>query len=273
MLLKSLGLRVYITDAEGTPLPEYQEKQTKEDSIECWVPSIEGANFQIHWEITDSVSATTGCDSCAIPYFDGVRLKGKIASSGKNTGRLYGYPVGPTTIRLYQFEKRQFTDEEDTILTNEISTEDIGTIRLKVVWGQEVQKRRAPYYCNNTDPTPGPIHEKMAKKGCWDAARLGPITDATGRQQTFCKFIKNKEIVPGNFLFRYAAKDVLEAQGIIPPTAKPALPTEVNPQVKMELFATNFSRKRGRSSSLEDTKGIIAHTKRLKAGDIMKSQV
>ncbi|CAE6436298.1 unnamed protein product [Rhizoctonia solani] len=281
MLLKSLGLRAYITDAAGTPLPEYQVKQTKEDSIECWIPSIEGANFEIRWEIVERIPTTAGCCSCVTPYFDGVKLTGKIASSGKGKGKLYGYPVGPSTVRLYQFKNREFTEEEDVSLSNIVPVEDLGTIRLRVGWGRKVLKRRSPHRFKDTDPNPGLVHEKLAKKGLWDAAGLGPATNS--RPQKFSKLIEKTDAMPGNFLFRYASEDLLKEQGIIPTVSKAESSTKSDPLVKSELSNAGLGRKRARDTSsdvggvdsVEDENGKIpeVRVKRRKSESSSNSQI
>ncbi|CAE6408202.1 unnamed protein product [Rhizoctonia solani] len=223
MLLEPLGLRVYITDTTGTPLPEYQEKQTKDDSIECWVPSTEGTNFQIHWEMLNRTATTVDCDTCAIPYFDGIKLKGKIATNGKNRGKLYGHPVGPDSIRLYQFGKRKFTDEEDNGLSsNATSVEDLGTIRVVIDWGQKVPKGHTSRSFKDTDPASGTVNEKLAKKGFWDVAGLGPSTGS--RRQIFYNFVEKKDALSGNFLFHYASEGIKRSLFTVPPPSSSAMP-------------------------------------------------
>ncbi|KAH7317528.1 hypothetical protein B0J17DRAFT_686751 [Rhizoctonia solani] len=271
MLLKPLGLRVYITDTAGNPLPEYHEKQTKEDSIECWIPSSEGTNFQIHWEILNRTPTTAECDTCAVPYFDGVKLKGKIATSGKNRGKLYGHPVGSDSIRLYQFGKRKFTDEEDIDFSNTTPVEDLGTIRLVIGWGQKVPKKHTSHSFKDPDPASGTVNEKLAKKGFWDVAGLSPATGS--RRQTFYNFVK-KDATSGNFLFRYASEDVLKAQGIIPTVPKSESSIVLDSSVKLELPNTSLGRKRTHDTASgfndaetlggDDRKIATARTKRQK---------
>ncbi|KAJ1309368.1 hypothetical protein OPQ81_006147 [Rhizoctonia solani] len=280
MLLKALGMRLYITDVTGTPFPEYQEKQTNEGNIECWIPSIEGVNFEIHWEIIERTPITAGCCSCVTPYFDGVKLSGKVASSGKGKGKLYGHPVGITTVRLYQFTKRRFTATEDTSLSDTIKIEELGTIRLKVDWGQRVLKRRSPHRFSDTNPAPGLVPENLAKQGFWDAAELGPATDT--REQKFLKFVKSKDAMSGSFLFRYASEDVLRAQGIITSTRKLKSSTKLDHSLKYESSGAGPVLKRLRSATpeaaqfetLEDegSKLLAPSAKRRKPGDSVESQ-
>ncbi|KAF8693179.1 hypothetical protein RHS03_08385, partial [Rhizoctonia solani] len=265
MFLKSLGLRVYITDASGSPLSEYQEVKTADNAIEymqfhayhtwvdqdfprCWIPSVEGANFQIHWEVLDRTPMIAGCCSCATPYFDGVKLKSKIAPNGKNKGRLYGHPVAPSTIRLYQFGKRTFTDEEDTSVANAMAVEDLGTIRLKIEWGQCVQKDKRTLR-RFTDPRPAPVHEKLAKKGFWDSAGLGQTAEVY--LPAFGKFIRKEEASCGNFVFRYASEDSLEAQGIMPIVSKIESTPKSEDIKKSEPLDIQLGRKRVRAARPE----------------------
>ncbi|CAE6454447.1 unnamed protein product [Rhizoctonia solani] len=250
MFLKSLGLRVYITDASGSPLSEYQEVKTADNAIECWIPSEEGTNFQIHWEVLDRTPMTAGCCSCATPYFDGVKLKSKIAPNGKNKGRLYGHPVAPSTIRLYQFGKRTFTDEEDTSVANAMAVEDLGTIRLKIEWGKCVQKDKRTLR-RFTDPKPGPVHEKLAKRGFWDSAGLGQTAEV--HLPAFGKFIRKEEASCGNFVFRYASEDSLKARGIRPIVSKIELSPKLEDINKSEPLDIQLGRKRVRAASPEAT--------------------
>ncbi|CAE6443286.1 unnamed protein product [Rhizoctonia solani] len=259
MLLKSLGLSVCVTDAAGVPLPEYQQKQTKDDVIECWIPSTEGANFKIKWEITNKALAPAGCDACATPYFDGVKFGSVI---GRTRGELRGHRVGHTTIRLYQFGKRRFTDEEDISLFD-APIEDLGTIRVNIDWGHFRRSDRLGYF---SDPTRGPVHEKLVKKGFGDSAALGRAIDAPSSSAV--GFIQEAGTPSGTFIFRYASEGVhhptsalypanhyyqawLQAQDIISYIPKSEASTKSDPSVKPEPSGSGLGQKRTRPPPTE----------------------
>ncbi|CAE6482409.1 unnamed protein product [Rhizoctonia solani] len=240
MLLKSVGLSIWVTDAQGVPLPEYQHKQTKDDVTECWIPSTEGANFQIKWQALSQDSIPDGCEVRATPYFDGVRFRSKI---GKSKGELRGQRVGHTTIRLYQFGRRVFTDDENVPLYDTAPIDDLGTIRVKIDWGYSQPTDALDYYI---DPTRGPIHEKLAKKGFGDSAALGQAVAAPPSSPVI--FVKNKEAQTGSFIFRYASEDWLQAREIIPYPLKMEPSAKPNPYVKLE---PGLDRKRTRAAAQE----------------------
>ncbi|KAG8683386.1 hypothetical protein FRC11_013637, partial [Ceratobasidium sp. 423] len=243
MLFKSLGLSVCVTDADGVPLPEYQQKQTKYNVTECWIPSTEGANFRIKWEIINKDLAPAGCDARATPYFDGVRFGSGI---GETKGELRGHRVGHTTIRLYQFGKRRFTDEEDVSLFDAAPIEDLGTIRINIDWGHFYRTDSLGYF---SDPSRGPVHEKLAKKGFGDSAALGRAIDAP--PPSMGGFIEEVAAPSGSFIFRYASEGWLQAQDIIPCMPKSEASTKSDPAVKSEPSGSGVGQKRARPLSTE----------------------
>ncbi|CAE6423105.1 unnamed protein product [Rhizoctonia solani] len=222
MIFEKSGLSVWITDSDGDKLPEYEVQVTSYDTIQCWIPSTEGSNFEIHFEVRKNPHPIYGISTS--PFLDGVEMTGNVLSrsdlrNGVCTGVHDRESTGTTTARLYEFGKRTLTDSDDCPELDSSLVESLNTIKLKFEWGRSGKSSRAKFN-SPQELEVGPIHEKVAKKGHSDAAKLGK-TITTIPVLKGCSFTVYEEIDPITFVFRYAPSDWLQAQGIIQLSPRP----------------------------------------------------
>ncbi|KAL5640713.1 hypothetical protein ACGC1H_001257 [Rhizoctonia solani] len=216
MIFKKHELSVWITDSGKNELPEYQLREISDDTIQCWIPSTDGANFQIRWKLVQKLHPEY--DICATPYLDGVRMTGAV----RRKERLFeGYSTkhskehtGGFTARLYEFGNRTLTDD-DCSKPPQSLLENLNTIRLTFKWGHHEGTSLQPIKTFHVPHELEPIHEKAAKKGHPGAAKLGK-TVAISTISNSVRFVESKSIKSVSFVFRYAPLAWLQARDIIP---------------------------------------------------------
>lgn len=210
-----------------------------DNTIECWIPSTEGTNFQIWWKAEKN--ARIGLDLWCNLYLDGIQhqcsflLAKDIAEEG--IGRKRGQPYGDSLIRLYCFGKRKLTDDETIVPLNSVLQTDLNTIQTMLSWGNTSPPRPwAPPKILEAKP----IHEKMAKKGHSGSAELGKLVLDPSHPVVSRSFNPIPGSEPVAFVFRYASQDWLQTRGIIPPTQKSedSASSEADPTKKRARSAT-----------------------------------
>ncbi|KAL5640714.1 hypothetical protein ACGC1H_001258 [Rhizoctonia solani] len=214
MIFEKHGLLVQIMDSEDNALPEYQVEETADDTIQCWIPSTEGNDFKIRYEIVSILHA--GHDLRTIPFLDGVQMSG-LATPETRLFEGYSYQhyrqlTGNSTARLYEFGKRTLTDSDDCAKLDESILKDLNTIKLKLSWGH--QGESVPY-AHSAPQEIGTIHEKAAKKGHSGAAKLGKVISVP-TVSTTVGFTPAETIALVTFVFNYAPEGWLRARDIIP---------------------------------------------------------
>ncbi|KAG8695872.1 hypothetical protein FRC08_007505 [Ceratobasidium sp. 394] len=213
MILNNLSASIHTPD--GEKLPEYEMKQIDDNTIECWIPSTEGANFEIWYEpLPDArpgLSLRCLLDLDGIPFRGGV-LRPHLITAGF-AGKSQGQITSKSSIRLYSFGKRILTDREDIAPSTGGSQKDLNVIRVKLEHGTAGESY--PQTSFTTPKDNGPIHEKVAKKGHAGSAGLGKPSNLN-YNPTVVNFTPTNGIEPSVFVFRYAPEDWLQARGIIP---------------------------------------------------------
>ncbi|CAE6430830.1 hypothetical protein ACGC1H_001255 [Rhizoctonia solani] len=235
MIFERLGLSVRITNSDGDEFPEYQVQETADDTIQCWIPSTTGVNFQIHWEVIRNPHPQH--DLRTVPFLDGVLMRPMVTSKhalvNPHGGKLYKHQTGTSTARLYEFGTRALTDSEDAAKPDQSILKSLNTIKLVFEWGRRRESFKASQF--EVPPETGPIHEKAAKKSHSGAVKLGKtINVATSNTVFFTTYMKVKPIT---FLFCYAPEGWLRARDIIPR----------NPELEPESKGTQDTLKRERS--------------------------
>ncbi|KAG8703956.1 hypothetical protein FRC11_010321 [Ceratobasidium sp. 423] len=127
--------------------------------------------------------------------------------------------IGKTTARLFEFGRRALTDSDDFPELDSSLLESLNTIKLKFDWGRSGRLSRAKFR-SDQELEVGPIHEKVAKKGHSDSAKLGKTITTLPVLKGY-SFTACEEIDSVTFVFRYAPNDWLQAQGIIQLSPRP----------------------------------------------------
>ncbi|KEP54986.1 hypothetical protein V565_009760 [Rhizoctonia solani 123E] len=224
MIFKKHGLSVWITDSDKNELPEHLLQEISDNTIQCWIPSRDGVNFQIQWKLMQKLHPEY--DIGVTPYLDGVRMTGMV----RPKERLFeGYSTkhskertGSFTARLYEFGNRTLTDDDDCLKPPQSLLENLNTIKLTFEWGHREGTSLQPRKTFHVPHELGPIHEKAAKKGHSGAAKLGK-TVTTSTISNDVRFVEFKGIKPVSFVFRYAPEGThsMRARGIIPRSPEP----------------------------------------------------
>ncbi|KAG8709684.1 hypothetical protein FRC09_000523 [Ceratobasidium sp. 395] len=213
MILNSF--KATINTPEGDQLPEYQTKRTDENTIECWIPSTEGKNFEIGSKAPSNEHP--GLSVRCKPQLDGVSFQNLVRLSA-NIGEPFkcrGQTTSTSSIRLFSFGKRLLTDKEDIAPSKGSPQKDLNTIRVTFEWGEAgIVQPQTNFWVPKEN---GPIHEKVAKKGHSGSAGLGSASSLQYSPTVVSFFEPARDIQPVVFVFRYAPEDWLQAQGIIPP--------------------------------------------------------
>lgn len=239
MIFKKLS--AWITDDEGEALPEYQTREIDENTIECWIPSTEGANFWIRWK--PERDPQRGHDLRCRPHLDGISCSGTYITARriarKENGTLKGHVCGKLMVQPYCFGKRKLTDNENIAPLSREIQKDLNTIQAKLQWGH-VGSDCSPAY--KKIPESRPLHEKMAKKGHSGSAGLDKPKLDPGLATGWSFFEPTPSLQPITFVFRYAPQDWLQAREIIPSSQQSGSSSSPEP---------NSTRKRARSATPE----------------------
>ncbi|KAG8721678.1 hypothetical protein FRC08_011087 [Ceratobasidium sp. 394] len=220
------NLLASIRTPEGDMLLEYKTKQIDDHTIECWIPSTEGANFEI-W-FTPLVNLQTDLDLCCMDRLDGIDFGGSTARAAGigTTYKRRGMIIGRSAMRLFSFGRRMLTDREDIAPSKGKSQEELNSIRLTFTWGRVTKIQPT----NISIPKESKIiHEKAAKKGHAGSAGLGDAIKIPDHQPTEAKFESVPWAKPVVFIFRYGPEEWLQARGIIPCGNSTSLKRERDP--------------------------------------------
>ncbi|KAG9099845.1 hypothetical protein FS749_000241 [Ceratobasidium sp. UAMH 11750] len=212
MIFNHLSASIHTT--EGEKLLEYETKEIDDNTIECWIPSTEGENFEI-W-FSPLADGRPDLALRCLPDLDGVPFQGRILRPSiidSSPGKCKGLVTSESSIRLFSFGKRILTDKEEIAPSTQGSQKDLNVIRVELQPG--VAGASYPQTNFTAPKENGPIHEKVAKKGHAGSAGLGN-TSNLGYSPTSAHFTPMTSIAPSVFLFRYAPEDWLQARGIIP---------------------------------------------------------
>ncbi|QRV76796.1 hypothetical protein RhiJN_04811 [Ceratobasidium sp. AG-Ba] len=207
------GLSVWIQTPDEDQLPEYQTNVLGEHTIECWIPSTDGSNFEIAFQ--PSERPTHELDLHCRPCLDGIKYSGRVLPSEDIARDMYntieGQAIDTSTVRLFTFGERLLTDREDIASSKKRPRKDLNTIRVTLEWGLAGNERLQRQFKHSREN--GPIHKKAAKNGHAGSVGLGKLVeiDYTPTSTSF----KPSQTKPVVFIFRYGPKDWLLARGII----------------------------------------------------------
>ncbi|QRV74977.1 hypothetical protein RhiJN_02992 [Ceratobasidium sp. AG-Ba] len=199
-------ISAWITTEYGAALPEFDVKHA-EGRVDCWIPSIQGANFCINWHSLNPSTFGLRGDI----WLDGVPVGGGLLMPNETRGiKMTGHSAGNVLERPYHFGKQQLTDDESVSDPADPRLLELNTIRLVLDWVYVTEERQ--YTQPTAPPKLGPVHERAAKKAHGDSAGLGNARPVPPRQWYNTQSIGMKKTV---LVFHYAPQDWLLAKKII----------------------------------------------------------
>ncbi|CAE6465070.1 unnamed protein product [Rhizoctonia solani] len=218
-----LVLGAIIVDSSGQSLHTSRpiEISRADQTIkECWIPSVEGQQFEIQW-VAGAPDAYRTLDVRATLYLDGIEMDCGVLMADEwakyMRGWLDGQQVDIDKACPFQFGKLEVTDDDSNVDLN-VCIEDLNTIRVVLEWGRSTQPqkkkgraRRPKFSCPKAK---GPIHERHVKKGNFGSAGLGKPTPSDITPEVH-PFEPESSIPPATFIFRYASIDWLHAHDIL----------------------------------------------------------
>ncbi|KAG8763145.1 hypothetical protein FRC12_008682 [Ceratobasidium sp. 428] len=210
------NLSAWITDSHGTQLEEFQKRDVDDQTTECWIPSEEGANFQIMWQPTMNFEPRQEL-RCSI-LLDGRAVSAGCLSASRiargRPGKKDGMTVALGLRRLFVFGRQEITDQDELASPENSRKEDLGTIQITLTWVRVTRGKRARRYL--TPEEPGLLHERAAKKGHHTTAALGDLIPTPRPKSSKARVKVDSGLPPAVFVFRYGPREWLMAKEIIP---------------------------------------------------------
>ncbi|THU77924.1 hypothetical protein K435DRAFT_845972 [Dendrothele bispora CBS 962.96] len=198
---------------DGVPLQEYDIRK-KDSEIACWIPSEAGKNFTVKWKIKTNICTTTDV------YLDGKATGGRTLRAGfggtDHEDSKSGIYTSPTSQKLFLFSRLDLTDDDAYLDTNHTQ---IGEIKVVFHEGVIVSDATfAPCGFKGAEK----VHER-SKKAISHQVGLG-VEEQTPRQN----FLYSRRLrTLATMVFRYRPIDILQANGLAPPTPKPPAEPQV----------------------------------------------
>ncbi|KAF9507504.1 hypothetical protein BS47DRAFT_1421412, partial [Hydnum rufescens UP504] len=190
----------------------------------CWIPSVAGTQFSVHWRCVNPQDASSGH-----VFIDGNDVASAIIRPGAYNPVLRSGAKTKDGLRPFTFAKLNLTDNERLANPRDPTLMDIGSIELRLTYvrlGPPVKFEG--YETKNR----GLVHERAKKMGAHYTA-YGKATELPKSRA-----VSTAPLDPGNpgphvrFIFRYRSLEVLQAQGIVP------LPQKKRPAEEEEEAAT-----------------------------------
>ncbi|KAF9652647.1 hypothetical protein BDM02DRAFT_3108719 [Thelephora ganbajun] len=246
------GVQVTIA-SNGQPLEEY-EATYEGDTVTCWIPSEVGKTFEIRWRVQPglplhNVHRVFDC------YMDGRGMKRALGKPSHRSGSIVGVSTGATTLRPFTFSTIQLTEEEDG-LSSKASTDlsHLGTIIVKAHRAKHWST--LPYIDKlRTSPSELPTVNEKSKKAASHCISLGAQRTQKSRPRAHGVELLGKSPV-ATFIFRYASKDMLQAQGIIP-KRRPSVTTNTHDRPSLSMNDPTKGDRRTKRRSITKEPSIV----------------
>ncbi|BGP38178.1 hypothetical protein JCM10449v2_002107 [Rhodotorula kratochvilovae] len=224
------GLYAWI-EVEGAPLQVYGVEQDGKKTV-AYVEAKDGKQFEVHY-----LDLRTSCQSAHVArlYFDGSRVKGMVVKREPskfqdpldNCSRecvFRGFRNTRTTMRPFEFNPLQLTDNDELACFDERVVKNIGTIQIKYMRVKNL--RSTDTFKPKAGQMPS-IHEKAKKAQLSHQVGFGDPVDVSARTRLAFDSIDREEDPLSMLEFRYRSRDLLQLKGYIevsPPTAAPSPP-------------------------------------------------
>lgn len=201
------GFTAWIS-CNNVPLPEFEVVENEAvHRVTCWIPSIAGQRFSIHWRDEGG-----GIDTAAYINLDGTVVSGRFLFGHGEASR-DGFRTGATTERPFMFMK---VDESSEPRLPPKQANETGTIILRI----KRIKRTTSKVANRIQPTPVEVASRT-REHC---IGYGPERDTYEQYSTTWSFEPYDASSPGSyatFVFRYRSAEFLASEGIITSTELP----------------------------------------------------
>lgn len=246
------GVQVTII-SDGKTLEEY-EVTYEGDTATCWIPSEAGKTFEIRWRVQPglplyNVHRVFDC------YMDGRGMKRALGKPSHRSGSVAGVSTGATTLRPFTFSPLQLT-EDDEGLTSKPSADlsHLGTIIVKA--HRAKPWATLPYLDKHrTNPSELPAVSEKSKKAASHCISLGAQRTQKSRPRAHGVELLGKSPA-ATFVFRYASRGMLQAQGIIP-KRRPSVTTNTYDRPSRSMNDPTKGERRVRRRSITKEPSIV----------------
>ncbi|KAF7294793.1 hypothetical protein MIND_01017000 [Mycena indigotica] len=217
-MLTHKGFSAWITVA-GSPLPEYLVGQDATgNSVNCWIPAVQGQNFSVHWKDHGGK-----VDTASFIYLDGLAVPGRFLF-GEGEASRSGVRSSPTSERPFVFQELA----EDS---SNPSGQESGIVLLKIKRITKVGGRPANPLQNIPQGTVGRGRAGEMRIGFGVDQPTNPQYPHTWSVLPYEKDSTSNTKTPStyvSFVFRYRSAEWLQSQSIMPKgdTIPPPLPAD-----------------------------------------------
>jgi len=198
---------------EGKELPEYLVAVDNDaNRVSCWIPGEEGQPFSVHWKDHGGK-----VDTCGYITLDGFTVPGRFLF-GEGTACRGGVRTSRTTERSFIFQKTR----EDVVPNTQVAAKDVGVIALRIKRITRVASKLANALQVLPSMVPG---KRKTGELCIGFGEEIPAFEQHSTTWSVAPYEADEPLSETpktyvSFIFRYRTHEFLEAQGIIPESAK-----------------------------------------------------
>ncbi|KAF9787885.1 hypothetical protein BJ322DRAFT_588943 [Thelephora terrestris] len=251
------GVQVTIV-CNDQPLEEY-EVTYEGDTATCWIPSEAGKTFEIRWRVQPglplhNVHRVFDC------YMDGRGMKRSLGKPSHRSGSVVGVSTGATTLRPFTFSRIQLTEEEGGLSTK--TSADLSHLGTIIVKAHRAKPWSILPYIDKlrTCPSELPAVCEKSKKAASHCTSLGAQRTQKTRPRAHGVELLGRSPV-ATFVFRYASKGMLQAQGIIP-KRRPSVTTNTYDRPSPSKNDTKKGERRAKRRSITKEPSIVRQCKK-----------
>ncbi|BGP38174.1 hypothetical protein JCM10450v2_002111 [Rhodotorula kratochvilovae] len=256
-------------EVEGAPLQVFGVEQDG-SKVVAYIEAKDGAAFEVHY-----LDLRTSCQRAHVArlYVDGSRVNGMVVKrqdpmfedppDGSSRECIFkGSKCTRTTIRPFEFNSLQVTDNDDLACSDERVVKNIGTIQIKYM------RVKNPRSTDTFKPKAGQmpsIHEKAKKAQLSHQVGFGDPVDVPAGSRLLFDLIDREDDPLSMLEFRYRSRALLEAQGIVDaPSPSNTPPQRASPSPSLEILpAGGAPSHSARLAALEEELAELERDKRI----------
>ncbi|VDB96167.1 unnamed protein product [Peniophora sp. CBMAI 1063] len=217
MAMNISGITVTLRSGAGKDIPTYKAEKVNTGIIAGFVPSEAGETF----EICIDNQLFSGEGLAYDIYIDGREMQ-KFSCHPMQKSIVKGV-YSSSGVRPFTFAKLQLKEDDGQAPSFDIS--QLGVIEVKVC--RAIVKyddvRPAVFTHQQFKPNLDPVSEKAKKVG-WHSVSLGSVQPSSGLRNSTIAAIDQPNKPYAIFRFRYKPRELLEDEGIAPPSERPKQP-------------------------------------------------